>query len=74
MLVDPIQTAVNRWTLRQGIPTLRVQRGCGFFTGGRWSRTGNTRREGSEGCDGLDDRGLRLSLTLPCSTSRGVIE
>jgi hypothetical protein len=65
MLVDPTQTAVDRHTLR-------VKRGCGFFTGRHAGGT-NTRREGSEG-NGLDDRGLRLSLTLPCSTSRVVVE
>jgi len=65
MLVDPTQTAVDRHTQR-------VQRGCGFFAGRHAGRT-DTRHKGSEE-HGLDDRGLRLSLTLPCSTSRGVVE
>jgi len=65
MLVDPIQTAVDR-------PAQRVQRGCGFFTG-RYAGGTNTRRKGSAEC-GNDQRGLRLSLTLPCSTSRVVVE
>jgi hypothetical protein len=65
MLVDPTQTAVDRHTPR-------VQRGCGFFTGRYPGRTA-ARWRGSEEY-GLDDRGLRLSLTLPCSTYRGVIE
>jgi hypothetical protein len=64
MLVDPTQTAVDRHTQR-------VQRGCGFFTG-RHAGV-RPRHEESEEC-GLDDRGLRLSLSLPCSTSRGVVE
>jgi hypothetical protein len=68
MLVDPIQAAVDRPALR----VQRVQRGCGFFTG-RYAGGTNTRREGSEG-NGLEDRGLRLSLALPCSTSRVVVE
>jgi len=65
MLVDPTQTAVDRHTQR-------VQRGCGFFTGRHAGRT-DTRREGSEEY-GLDDRGLRLSLTLPCTSVRGVVD
>jgi len=68
MLVDPTQTAVDRPALR----VQRVQRGCGFFTG-RYAGGTNTRREGSAEY-GIDQRGLRLSLSLPCTTSRGVVE
>ena len=65
MLVDPTQTAVYRYTLR-------VKRGSGFLTGqGIGTRT-DIRLQGSED-QGLDDRGLRLSLTLPCTSVRGVV-
>ena len=66
MLVDPTQTAVDRHTPR-------VQRGCGFFTGRGWTDSGwSASRTAARGV-GVG-RGFRLSLTLPCSTSRGVIE
>ena len=68
MLVDPTQTAVDRHTPR-------VQRGCGFFTGrhagrtdtGGWSATRTALDEAAV-------RGFRLSLTLPCTSVRGVVE
>jgi len=70
MLVDPIQTAVDRPALR----VQRVQRGCGFFTG-RYAGGTNTRRVRVGSAEhGNDQRGIRLSLTLPCSTSRVVVE
>jgi hypothetical protein len=65
MLVDPTQTAVDRHTQR-------VQRGCGFFTSRHAGRT-DARREGFEGY-GLDDRGLRLSLSLPCKIAGSTVE
>jgi hypothetical protein len=68
MMTDPICLRSNpAWTVR-------VQRGCGFFTGRHAGRTASSERYGVLTEDTDNAIGFRLSLSLPCTTSRGVVE
>lgn len=72
MLIDPIPGE-----RAGGIgPERMIIRGTSIWSS-RWDHhqhAASVRREAAKRSQGLDHLGLRLSLTLPCNSARGVVE